>query len=797
MKASLNWLKEFVDIDVDVKTLCERLVSVGFEVEELIDLSEAFSGVFVGQILSVEQHPNADKLKVCQVNVGDRIVQIVTNAKHLQAGDKVPVSLDGAVLHDGTHIKPGELRGVRSEGMFCGGEELGADDDIYPGASGDSVLVLSENEKVGASMAEVLGFNDYVLDVGVTPNRPDCNSILGIAREVAVALGKTCKVPDISFTELSGTSVYDYVRAEVRDPDLCPGYEMQAVCDVKIEKSPLWMMRRLKTVGIRGINNLVDITNYVLTEIGQPMHAFDQRDINDKTVIVRRAKEGEKLTVLDGKECVLNSNNLVIADAEKPVGLAGVMGGKDSGIKDNTAAVVFESAVFAKESIRKTSRSLGVRSDSSARFEKGVEQFTADMALSRALHLVEKLGAGKVVSGRIVIGQRKEKREFSFPFSRIEWLLGIKVPEDDVLRILNNLGVETRISENEKGEEVLFCVVPEYRDDLEADCDIIEEIIRVYGYDKIVPTLLENACVTKGGRTERQKREDEMKRILVGRGYNEITTYPFGGKTMYERIGLDPDKENAIRVRNPLGEEFSIMRTTLVPNMLAIMESNLNKKNSRLRLFEYGKRYLADKVPLADELPREVQTLCIGATGCDFFELSRTVRALAEAFNIEVEFVRSSVSYMHPGVSADVLINGKTVGYFGKLHPAFKDNFDFTEDVFVGELDFDTIQDNATLYEKYRNFGRYPTSSRDLAILVDSAVLAGDVEKTIKSVSRLITDVRLFDVYRSPVLGNKKSLAFSVTFGSFERTLRDDEIESAVNDILKALEDRFDAKLRS
>lgn len=797
MKASLNWLKEFVDIDVDVNTLCEKLVAIGFEVEELIDLSASFSGVVVGKLLSVEQHPNADKLKVCQVDVGDRTVQIVTNAKHLQAGDKVPVSLDGAVLHDGTHIKPGELRGVKSEGMFCGGEELGADDSIYPGASGDSVLVLDPNETVGASMTDVLGFNDYVLDVGVTPNRPDCNSIWGIAREVAVALGKPCRVPDISFTETQGTSVYDYVQAKVIDTDLCPNYNMQAAYDIKIEKSPLWMTRRLKTVGIRGINNIVDITNYVLTEIGQPLHAFDQTDINDKTIIVRRAVKGEKLRLLDGKEYELGENALVIADANKSVGLAGIMGGGDSGIKDDTSAVVFESAVFAKESIRKTSRALGVRSDSSARFEKGVEQFTADFALSRALHLVEQLNAGKVVSGRIALGNQKNKHTVVFPFSRIKWLLGITVPEEEVTEILNNLGVKTTIETFDGGEKIVNCLIPEYRDDLEADCDIIEEIIRVYGYDKIVPTLLDNASVTKGGKTQEQKNEDNMKNILVGRGYNEITTYPFGGRSMYDKIGVDPDKENAIRVRNPLGEEFSIMRTTLVPNMLGIIESNLNKKNSALRLFEYGKRYIAKSVPLTDELPEEIRTLCLGASGCDFFELSRTVKHLMGFFNVPYEMQRSTVSYMHPGVSADIIVNGKVIGYFGKVHPVVKEAFGFTEDVFVGEINFDAVQADAVVYEKYRNFGRYPTSTRDLAILVDGAVLAGDIEKTIKDVSELITDVKLFDVYRSPILGTKKSLAFSVTFGSLERTLRDDEIELIVKAILATLEGKFDAKLRS
>lgn len=796
MKASLNWLKEFVDIDVDVKTLCEKLVSVGFEVEEVIDLSEAFSGVVVGQILSLEQHPNADKLKVCQVDVGDRTVQIVTNAKNLAVGNKVPVSLDGAILNDGTHIKPGELRGVKSDGMFCGGEELGADDSIYPGASGDSVLVLFDDETVGASMTEVLGFNDYVLDVGVTPNRPDCNSIWGIAREVAVALGKTCRVPDISFTETEGTSISDYVDATVKAPELCPNYNMQAVCDVKIEKSPLWMTRRLKTVGIKGKNNLVDITNYVLTEIGQPMHAFDQTDIHDKTVIVRRAEEGESIVLLDGKEYKLNSDVLVIADAERPVGLAGIMGGGESGIKDTTTAVVFESAVFAKENIRKVSRSLGVRSDSSARFEKGVEQFTADFALSRALHLTQQLGAGKVVKGRIAIGQPKEKRTVEFPFSRIEWLLGIAVPKDNVVNILNLLGIETEIRASDCGE-IVHCIVPEYRDDLEADCDMIEEIIRVYGYDKIVPTLLKNASVTKGGKTESQNREDAMKRILVGEAYNEITTYSFGGRMMYERIGLDPDKEKAIRVRNPLGEEFSIMRTTLVPNMLSIIESNLNKKNSHLKLFEYGKRYIAEEVPLTVNQPEEIHTLCLGTSGNDFFDMSRTIKLLLNSFNIEYEVVRSSVSYMHPGVSADIIVNGKAIGYFGKLHPAVKDNYGFNEDVFVAELNYDEIERNAVLYEKYKGFGRYPTSSRDLAILVANDVLAGDIEREIKEVSSLIMNVELFDVYRSPILGSKKSLAFSITFGSLERTLKDDEIESATKAVLDRLEARFDAKLRA
>ncbi|MEG2086332.1 MAG: phenylalanine--tRNA ligase subunit beta, partial [Clostridia bacterium] len=578
-------------------------------------------------------------------------------------------------------------------------------------------------------------------------------------------------------------------------PQLCPNYNMQVVTDVKVERSPLWLTRRLNAVGLRGNNNIIDITNYVLMEIGQPMHAFDQKDIRDNTIIVRRAEENEKITPFDKKEYTLNSDVLVIADKNRAVGIAGIMGGVNSGIKNDTTTVAFESAKFLKENIRRTSRLLNLRSDSSARYEKGVDAYTAKFALNRALHLIEELKCGKIVSGKIEIGEETHKRTIEFPLSRIEWLLGIVVPNDEIVKILTNLHINTTINNGN-----LICGIPEYREDLEQDCDIIEEIIRVYGYDNIIPTLLKKASITKGGETEKQKRTHRMKALFVGEGYQEISTYSFGGNSMYEKLNLDENSllNNRIKLKNALGEEFSIMRTTLIGNMLNIIQSNLNKKNSDLKLFEYGRCYYPKQLPLL-ELPDEVNMLSIGLCGkkYDFYTIMEMIKLMLNEFNIKYTIVRSSVSYLHPGVSADIYVDDFKLGYVGKLHPSVKSNFNIDKEVYVAELNFDAISNHSKLYEKYIPFGRYPTSTRDLALIIDNNILSDDIKNCIANISDLIMNVELFDVYNNIGLIGKKSYAYSITFGCSDRTLKDSEVDSCVAEILETLENKFDAKIRS
>lgn len=796
MKVLYSWLKDYVDIDENINVVCDKLVSSGFEVEELIDLSKTFTNVKVGQILSVDKHPNADKLRVCSVDIKNETIQIVTNAVNVNVGDKVPVALDGALLATGQSIKKGELRGVRSDGMFCGGEELNANDDVYIGASGNSVLVLDNNEIVGTSMTDVLGYNDYILDISVTPNRPDCNSIWGIAREVGAAFGKKVRCPNIDFVENDKVKTDDYVNVIVEATDLCPNYNMHAVFDIEIKKSPLWMTRRLNALGLRGINNMVDITNYVLLELGQPMHAFDQVDIKDKSIIVRRAKEGEKIVPLDENEYTLNKETLVIADKDKPVGLAGIMGGLNSGIKDSTKAIVFESAKFVKENIRRSSKRLGIRSDSSARFEKGVDAFTAQLALDRALHLVTELECGKVAKGRIAFGDKSKKNIVSFEFNRIEKLLGINVPENKVIEILNSLNINTTLDNG-----VITCVAPEYREDIQRDCDIIEEIIRIYGYDNIKSTILDKADVTIGGRTEYQNAVYSAKDILAGEGYMECRTYSFGAETDYDKLNLPENSKTKqiVRLLNPLSEELAVMRTTLSVNMLNVISNNLSKKNNDLKLFEIAKCFIPHSLPIKENGFDEKEMLCMAICSekADFFTIMGCVELLLTHFNISYDISRSNVPYLHPGVSAEITSNGKMLGYVGKVHPLTVEQFNINKDVYIAEFDFCSLFEASIPYLQYVPYGKFPTSQRDIAVVVPDNILAKDIENAIKKASDLVLSVKLFDLYKGIALGQAKSLAYSVVFGANDKTLTDAEIENAVKRILKALEYKFGAKLRS
>ncbi|MDD4290915.1 MAG: phenylalanine--tRNA ligase subunit beta [Clostridia bacterium] len=798
MKAPISWLKDYVDIDVDINTLEERLVSIGFEVEDIIDFSDKFSGVVVCEILSIDKHPNADKLSVCEVDIGEKQLQIVTNAKNIRVGDKVPVALDGAVLSDGTHIKDGELRGVKSKGMFCGGEELGANDSVYPNASFDGVLVLDSNERIGESMINVLGFDDAVLDINITANRPDCNSIYGVAREVAVALGKKCKPLDCSYIVNGIQNTANMVTVEVVDSDLCPNYFMQGVTDVTVKPSPLWMTRRLFKVGLHGISNIVDITNYVLFELGQPMHAFDHDNIKDRTIIVRRALSGEKIIPLDEKEYVLDKDILVIADKSKPVGLAGIMGGLNSGISQATSTVVFESAVFKKENIRKSAKKLGLRSDSSARFEKGVESYTADMALSRALHLIQLLNCGIVTAGRIAIGEEiHSERQVSFKYSRISKILGISIDENLSSKILESLNIRTSITDG-----VINCIVPPYRQDIDKDCDIIEEIIRVYGYDNIQSTLLENVKVTVGGINVSHKEQFAVRDILAGAGYNEIITYSFGNKNAYTKMLFnDKYKDNLIRINNPLGEDMAYLRATLACNMLNTIAFNLSKKNKDFALYEFGRCFFAKSLPLIEQ-PKEITMLCMSITGenSNFFCLKKAVDLVLAHFMLPYKIKRSELCYLHPGKSADIILaNGEVIGSFGELHPTVLDYFDIRSTVSICELNFDRlIALSAADSFKFHRISKYPSSKRDFAFVIDSKISVGDILETVKDISPLIESIDLFDIYNGGGLSaiNKKSVAFSITLTSYDATLKDSEIDNVSDSIVEELRKKFGAKLR-
>lgn len=791
MKAPLSWLKDFVDISVDIETLCKKMVDIGLEIEEVVYLGENVTNTIVCQIKEITQHPNAERLLCCKVDIGSEIVPIVTNDHRVKVGDKVPVALHNANLANGLHITKGKMRGEESWGMFCGAEELGISKDYYTNADVDGVLVLSQSAVVGEDVRKEVGIDDYVLDVNVPANRQDCNSILGLAREVAVALGKTCRQPELSYNETS-VATSSLVSVDVRSEEICSGYFMQGLTDVKIAPSPVWLTSRLAKVGLHGINNLVDITNYVLFEIGQPMHAFDHADITDKTIVVRRAVQGEKIVPLDGKEYVLSTDDIVIADRTRAVGLAGIMGGANSGIKDSTTCVVFESATFARGNVRKTSRKLGLRSDSSARFEKGIETYTNNLGLSRALHLAEQLSCGKVTKGRISIGKMATGKKVVFDKGRIAKLLGIEIPDNRIVSILQSLNIKTVVEGNR-----IECAVPPYREDVARDCDVVEELIRVYGYDNITGTLMENSHITCGGMPEEDKLCNKVRAVLTGERYDECVFYPFGGKALFEKASVNGiDESQYIKILNPIGEELSLMSRSLAPNMLQCVALNLSRNVCELRLFEIGKAYLAKSLPLT-ELPVEDKRLSVAATEVSFEQFRNTVLQVVYAFaDGGVKLVRSQNAILHPGISADLYVSGELCGSFGKIHPQIAQNFGIQADCMFAELLLGKLFDARRTEIRYEPFGKFPSVTRDFAFVADEDVSAQDVLDEFLALKQ-VCSANLFDVYRGEQVGvGKKSLAISVEFRDNTKTLQDSDVEKQVGKALRSIKEKYNAVLR-
>ncbi len=799
MKLPLSWLNEYVDLSgVSVETLKEKLFSCGFEVEEVIELNKNVNGIVVCKIEKIEQHPNADKLSVCQINAGAHgVLQIVTNAKNIKIGDLVPVSLDGAVLADGTNIKKGKLRGVDSDGMFCGGEEIGITEEYYDGAGGDSVLVFHDDFPLGADVGELLQIKDVIFDIGVTANRPDCQSVLGLAREVSAILERSLKEPDCTYAEVSADKDCP-IEVIVEDGELCPRYCAKYVKNIVIKNSPKWMQKRLALMGIRAINNLVDITNYVLLEMGQPMHAFNADSIAKNKIIVRRAENGEKITTLDDKEFTLSNDNLLICDGEKPVALAGIMGGKNSSIGDDTANLLFECAKFKRDNIRKSSKALGQRSDSSARFEKGVDAYTTELALRRALNLIEVTQSGVIFGKTVdVLNESCEQKSITTTYDRINKVLGVEVDAKIQKEILQRLGFT--IVEN--GRE-FTAVIPSYREDVDDYPDLAEEIIRIYGYEHIEGRLLDMATITNGGKTQRQLNEDRLKNSLIAKGFNEVLTYSFVSEKDYEIFGLDKDApENMhVKIMNPLGEDMSVMRTTLVPSMVYNIVRNINKKNLEGKLFEFSKVYLPKTLPLT-ELPVENARLALGVFGDkeDFFTLKGVIEEIFEFMHVngELTFERTSVPYLHPGRSAQIICDGSALGVFGEIHPSVREKLGIDKRVYVAEIDFDATDLLLTHKIQYRHISKFPAVERDLALIVDAGMSSAEVIKLIKMRGgKNLVSVKLFDVYTGKgVEEGKKSMAYRLTFSSLEKTFGEGEVDSFIKKILFFLEQN-NVKLR-
>ena len=801
MKVSLSWLKDFVDIDVDVETLADKLVGAGFEVEEIIDAGANMKNVVLGKIVELEKHPDADKLQICQIDVGGKeLVQIVTGAQNVSKGDLVPVAMHNSLLPTGQEIKKGKLRGVPSNGMLCSGEELKLTESEYVGASVHGILIMNgEKYPLGTDMNVVLGNDDVVLDIGVTANRSDCNSVLGIAREVATVLNKPLKMPDVSFETDKSVKVSDIIDVDVEDKELCPRYMAAAVSDIKIQDSPEIIQKRLKSVGLRPINNIVDITNYVLIEIGQPMHAFDKNYIEGGKIIPRRAKNGEKIVALNEKEYILDDTMLVICDVKKPCAIGGVMGGLNSGINDKTNTIIFESAKFLRDNIRRTSRKLNLHSDSSFRYERGIDFDSQRLGIMRALSLIYKYGFGKIADGLIDrLSQDLTRNKVETSVEEINGILGIEVPKDTVLNILNSLQIQSEIDKDGK----LTCVCPAFRDDIENANDLAEEVIRLYGYDKVKSTLLKGGNQTLGGKNRQEKNINVLKDICVYHGMSEILTYSFTTPKSFDILKLSQDdaRRNCVKLLKPLGEDLSVMRTTLAYSMISTLASNCLKSNKKAKLFEIANVYLPQTSDMS-QLPSEVNTLALGryGEGEDFFTMKGIVEVILKKFGLNGEFKRADISYLHKGRSADIYVGKNLIGYLGEVHPEVAKSFDVSERMYIAELNVDMLNKLADCSYEFVAISNYPPIERDIAVVVDESVLAGDLLACVrKGGGNLLVDAKIFDIYRNKeVLGeNKKSVAISLVFRLAERTLTDEEVNAKINRILSKLSSEHNAVLR-
>ena len=811
MKAPFSWLKDYVDIDITAQELADKLFSCGFEVEELIYLGEKISGVVVGEVTSLTPHPDSDHMQICCVNCGKygEAIQIVTGASNVYVGMKTPCALDGATVCETNpqvlektpdavkKIKKGKLRGVESFGMLCSGDELGINGDFFPGADVYGLLDLPKDAPVGEDIKKVVGLDDYVFDISITANRPDCQCVLGIAREVSAVLQKPLKEPDYSYTAYKTDA--KSITVEVQAPDLCPRYVGHFVEEIKGGETPVWMKKRLALSGIRSISPIVDITNFVLLEMGQPMHAFDADDISGRKIIVRRARNGEKIVTLDEKEFSLNSENLVICDGDKPVALAGIMGGLNSEIKATTKSVYFESAKFARDNVRKTSRALGQSSDSSSRFEKGVDAYTNGKGMARALNLIEKLGCGKVTDMQSdVCAVDLTPRTMTASLTKINALLGITVPNDEVVRILTALQFKPQIS----GDN-LTVEIPGYRDDIDGYPDLAEEIIRMYGYDHIIPTFLEKASVTGGGLTDEQKKEMHLKNLLRIQGFSEAYNYSFYSPKDFELMKLPENAEerNAVKILNPISEELSLMRTFLAPSMLGNAVRNIRRGNDEGRQFEVASIYIP-KNTANSEQPEERKHLVLGIWGGknDFFDMKGAIERLAETFHLPFTYERAEKSYLHPGISANILLDKAVVGCFGELDPSIAVSLGLDKKVYLGELDLTAIADKTDDAIRYNNLPKFPAVKRDLALLVDEKLTCGEIEEVLMHSCKFVTEAKLFDVYRGgQVPEGKKSMAFTLTFtpdNTVEKAFTPETLDGFVKKILKNLSFKLGVELR-
>ena len=796
MNTSLSWIKTYVpDLDVTAQEYTDAMTLTGTKVEGFTELDADLDKIVIGQIDKIEKHPDADKLIICQVNIGTESVQIVTGAPNVKEGDKVPVVLDGGRVaggHDGKmtpggiKIKKGKLRGVESCGMMCSIEELGSTREMYPEAPEYGIYIFPEDAVVGESAIKALGLDDVVFEYEITSNRVDCYGVLGIAREAAATFQKKFCPPVV---EVKGNdeNASDYVKVTVEDPELCPRYCARVVKNVKIGPSPKWMQRCLASNGIRPINNLVDITNYVMEEFGQPMHAYDLDTIANREIIVRRAGKDEKFVTLDGQERTMDENVLRICDGEKAVGIAGIMGGENSMITDDVKTVLFEAACFDGTSIRLSSKRIGLRTDASGKFEKGLDPNNAQAAIDRACQLMEELGAGEVVGGMVdVCNETREPSRVKFEPEKINKLLGTNLTKEEMLGYLGRV----ELAYDEKTDEI---VAPTFRQDIHCNADVAEEVARFYGYDKIPMTLPTGEATT--GKLPFKLRIQEVARDIAEYcGFSEGMSYSFESPKVFDKLCIpeDSDLRKVITISNPLGEDYSIMRTSTLNGMLASLSTNYNRRNKDVRLYELGNIYLPKSLPIT-ELPDERTMFTLGMYGKgDFFDMKGVCEEFFEKIGMKKKVTydpNSEKPFLHPGRQANMIYEGKVVGYLGEVHPSVADNYSIGEKAYIAVIDILDILEFAGFNHKYTGIAKYPAVTRDLSLVVPHAVLAGQIEEIFdQRGGNILESYQLFDIYEGAQIEKGfKSMAYSLVFRAHDKTLGENEISAAMKKIMNGL----------
>ena len=796
MNTSLSWIKTYVpDLDVTAQEYTDAMTLTGTKVEGFTELDADLDKIVIGQIDKIEKHPDADKLIICQVNIGTESVQIVTGAPNVKEGDKVPVVLDGGRVaggHDGKmtpggiKIKKGKLRGVESFGMMCSIEELGSTREMYPEAPEYGIYIFPEDAVVGESAVKALGLDDVVFEYEITSNRVDCYGVLGIAREAAATFQKKFCPPIVEVKE-NDEKASDYVKVTVEDPELCPRYCARVVKNVKIGPSPKWMQRCLASNGIRPINNLVDITNYVMEEYGQPMHAYDLDTIANQEIIVRRAGKDEKFVTLDGQERIMDENVLMICDGEKAVGIAGIMGGENSMITDDVKTVLFEAACFDGTSIRLSSKRIGLRTDASGKFEKGLDPNNAQAAIDRACQLMEELGAGEVVGGMVdVCSETREPSRVKFEPEKINKLLGTSLTKEEMIDYLGRV----ELAYDEKTDEI---VAPTFRQDIHCNADVAEEVARFYGYDKIPMTLPTGEATT--GKLPFKLRIQEVARDIAEYcGFSEGMSYSFESPKVFDKLCIPEDSElrKVITISNPLGEDYSIMRTSTLNGMLASLSTNYNRRNKDVRLYELGNIYLPKSLPVT-ELPDERTMFTLGMYGKgDFFDMKGVCEEFFEKIGMKKKVTydpNSGKPFLHPGRQANMIYEGKVVGYLGEVHPAVADNYSIGEKAYIAVIDILDVLEFAGFNHKYTGIAKYPAVTRDLSLVVPHAVLAGQIEEIFdQRGGNILESYQLFDIYEGAQIEKGfKSMAYSLVFRAHDKTLGENEISAAMKKIMNGL----------